>query len=79
MTDNLKYDAVSGWLAWGPYLWADGTTARSDGLVWNQSDFESDGNQPSQSGEDKVATLMMDFFKNSPHTQCWFKVGGVCQ
>ena len=28
-------------LLWGPYLWADGTNPRSDGLVWLQTDFEA--------------------------------------
>jgi hypothetical protein len=59
------------WLAWGPYLWADGLNPRSDGLTWNCEDFESDGTHPSLSGELKVGNMLLDFFLNDPTTQ-WF-------
>lgn len=66
-------------LLWGPYLWADGTTPRSDGLTWNCDsdptsslmDFESDGTHPSLSGEKKVAQKLIDFFI-SDITTSWF-------
>ena len=63
---------------WGPYLWANGTTPRADGVVWNKADFEEDGTHPSQSGEGKAAGLLMDFFKNSLYARCWFLVNQYC-
>jgi hypothetical protein len=61
------------WLAWGPYLWTDGTTPRSDGLTWLSSDTSpSDGTHPSVSGCAKVANLLLNFFKSDPTAAPWF-------
>ena len=65
-------------IVWGPYLWADGTTPRSDGVLWNRVDFEEDGTHPSQMGESKVAGMLLDFFKNSPYSKCWFAANQYC-
>jgi hypothetical protein len=65
-------------LLWGPYLWAAGATPRSDGLVWLSTDFDADGFNPSQAGIAKVAEKLLDFFRNSPYTRCWFVNGGYC-
>ena len=78
LAGNLNYDTAAPWLAWGPYLWADGPDPRSDGLTWEPSDFQDDGTHPSQNGEFKVGTLLMDFFLNTPQTVCWFRVGQSC-
>jgi len=76
---DLNLDTGAPWLGWGAYLWANGTTARADGLVWNRSDIESDGVHPSQSGEQKVGALLLTFFKTSPYSACWFlAAGGAC-
>ncbi len=67
------------WLGWGPYLWADGADPRDDGLVWLPEDFEGDGTHPSELGEAKVGALLLDFFKTSPFSQCWFLAGRSCR
>jgi len=76
---TLNYDATKGevkapLLLWGPYLWADGVKGRrTDNLVWNKEDFGQDGTHPSRtSGCQKVAGLLLGFFKTDPNTQIWF-------
>lgn len=59
-------------LSWGPYLWADGLRPRSDGLIWQRSDFESDGVHPSANGASKVATMLLKFFQNDSSAKPWF-------
>jgi len=65
-------------MLWGPYMWADGMTPRSDALVWQRADFEDDGVHPSQNGESKVGLMLLDFFKTSPYTRCWFLANQYC-
>jgi hypothetical protein len=73
---DLNYNGASAWIAWGPYLWADGANPRSDGLRWLRSDFQNDGTHPSTSGIAKVSTMLMRFFMNSSFTKCWFTAAG---
>jgi len=74
LVGDLDYASdVVPWLAWGPDLWADGLTPRSDGLTWECSDVESDGAHPAQSGEQKVGSLLMDFMLQSPYSAPWFR------
>jgi hypothetical protein len=74
---DLNFDASQGpvktpLLLWGPYLWADGTTPRtSDQLVWKREDLAGDGTHPSQSGREKVAHLLLEFFKTDPLARSW--------
>ena len=65
-------------ILWGPYLWAAGETPRSDALVWRRTDFEADGITPSQDGESKVGLALLNFFKSSLYTRCWFVNGQNC-
>ena len=74
---DLNYDPTRGvvrapLLLWGPYLWADGTTPRSDGLIWVPGDFESDGTHPAPSGEQKVANLLSTFFAAEQTVSPWY-------
>ena len=65
-------------VVWGPYLWARGETPRSDGMLWRRTDFEADGSTPSQDGESKVGLALLNFFKTSLYTRCWFVNGQYC-
>jgi hypothetical protein len=64
------------WLGWGPYLWTNGATGRRDGFAWACSDAAPDGTHPSASGVQKVASLLLAFFKSDPTTRPWFLAGG---
>jgi hypothetical protein len=74
---ELNFDAQRGpvsapWIAWGPYLWADGLQPRADGLVWKCSDFLADGTHPSPSGASKVANLLLRFLREDAVTSPWY-------
>lgn len=60
-------------LVWGPYLWADGLTPRSDGLLWECTNLASDGVHPSASGVEKVGTLLLSNLLASPYARPWFR------
>jgi hypothetical protein len=60
-------------LLWGPYLWADGVMPRKrDQLAWERKDFAADGVHPSKIGGQKVANLLLEFFKTDAHAKTWF-------
>jgi lysophospholipase L1-like esterase len=63
----LKADR-SPWLAWGPYLWADGVKGG-----WKREDLGPDGTHPSESGRMKVGQMLLDFLKTDPTAVPWFK------
>jgi hypothetical protein len=64
-------------LLWGPYLWADGLTPRSDGLVWTCNDFEIDGVHPAESAREKVAGMLKDFFTSDGLAKTWYGATGT--
>ncbi len=73
---ELNYDPARGkvrspWLAWGPYLWADGVKGRKDGLVWLREDVGPDGTHPATAGREKVARLLLEFLKTDPTARGW--------
>jgi hypothetical protein len=69
--DPTRGDVKAPFLSWGPYLWADGQNPRGDGLVWLPEDMTSDCTHPTTRGQQKVAQLLVDFFK-SDSTTGWF-------
>jgi hypothetical protein len=74
--DPAAGPVVAPWLGWGPYLWANGTTPRSDGLVWTCGDVQPDGTHPSPAGRTKVAALLQQFFSTSPLAAPWYLGAG---
>ena len=70
--DPAKGPVLAPWMAWSPYLWADGLNVRSDGLFWACSDFRPDGKHPSADGNAKIYGYLSNFFKNDPTTKTWF-------
>ena len=73
IADRAGAEDVGPWLGWGPYLWTDGTTGRSDGLIWTCDDVRpNDGTHPSASGRMKVARLLLTFFTSDATAKPWF-------
>ncbi|MEO7866610.1 MAG: T9SS type A sorting domain-containing protein [Candidatus Eisenbacteria bacterium] len=65
------------WLSWGPYLWADGLTPRSDGLTWTCSEFQTDGTHPATAAQLKIADSLLVFFQRDVTTAPWYRGGGT--
>ncbi|MBK6292316.1 MAG: hypothetical protein IPF59_11325 [Ignavibacteria bacterium] len=59
-------------LVWSSYLWADGTTANSNGLSWECSDFESDGYSLTVSGSVKAGRSLHASFAQDQLSKGWF-------
>lgn len=74
---DLAFDAARAvrrapWLAWGPYLWANGLAPRSDGLTYALSDLAGDGTHPGRGACGKVAQRLHDFLSKDSTARCWF-------
>lgn len=64
--------ANSPFLAWCFYDWTKGATPRTtDGFKWLAEDT-ADGLHPSNTGKQKVAEKMLDYFKTNPYASTWF-------
>ena len=71
--DPRTGDVKAPLLLWGPYLWADGTTPRkADGLIYERKDLLEDGTHPSDSGQRKVADMLLAFFRTDPLARTWY-------
>jgi hypothetical protein len=71
--DSENAEAKAPLLLWGPYFWGDGVTSRkADNLVWTRDDFLGDGVHPSPTGRQKVARMLLDFFKTDETAKPWF-------
>jgi hypothetical protein len=71
--DSGKGPVVAPVLLWGPYFWGDGVVTRqADKLVWTREDLGPDGTHPSNSGREKVARMLLDFFKTDESAAPWF-------
>lgn len=73
--DPAQGSVMAPWLAWGPYLWADGVVPRADGLAWYCADYQDDGIHPKPYGRHKVALLLDAFFRSEPTAVSWY-LGG---
>jgi hypothetical protein len=76
-TGNLNWDSTKGavvapLLSWGSYLWANGTSPRSDGFTWTLSDVSGDLTHPSSSGIGEIGQMLLAFFKTDPTSSPWF-------
>ena len=73
INERMKGKLQGPWIAWGPYLWTNGTRGRKDGLVWTCADTRpSDGTHPSASGQAKIASLLWKFFSTDRTAKSWF-------
>ena len=60
-------------LLWGPYIWAEGEKGRKlDALAYGKDDFSGDGVHPSNSGREKVAKQLLEFFATNALAKGWF-------
>jgi len=75
-SESLSYSAGKApLLLWGPYLWADGEKGRQAGdLTYLRSDYRDDGTHPSETGRQKIAEQLLEFFKTNLAAKSWFQV-----
>ena len=76
----LNYDPARGivrapFLAWGPYLWAEGR--RLDGFDWPVSSTGDDCTHPSACGRTTIGAALENFFHTSPFAAPWYDGDGL--
>lgn len=69
---------IAPWISWGPYLWTRGELPRMDGMTWTRADYDSTGVRFSRQGAEKLGGVLIEFFKGSALTRCWFLAGPAC-
>lgn len=75
---NLNFNPAIGpvlapWMAWGPYYWANGLMARSDGMEWACTDLLADGTHPADpAGRVKAASTLLQFLKTDATAAPWY-------
>lgn len=77
----LRFDGAAPpapWIAWGPYLWADGDTPRSDGFTWPCDMVSSDFVHPFFTGQVEVTHRLIEFFLHEPTAARWFLAPRGC-
>lgn len=71
--DSSKGPVMAPWMSWGPYDWANGLIARSDGLTWTCEDVNHDGVHPTNpQGREKEANMLLNFFKADDTAAPWY-------
>jgi hypothetical protein len=71
--DSAKGAVKSPLVLWGPYLWTNGAKGRDlDDVVFTRDDLAGDGTHPSASGQQKVAQMLLKFFKTDSTAKVWF-------
>ena len=75
--DPARGEVKSPLVLWGPYLWAQGDSARKlDGMTWTKNDVRPDQLHPNESGTKKTSALLVNFFKSNEGTNRWFVKSG---
>ncbi len=79
---ELEFDASRGpalapWVAWGPYLWCDGSEPRVDGLQMLCTDYWPDGAHPNVVGSARLGWLLYHHWKSHRACTRWSVVKGA--
>ncbi len=61
-------------ILWGPYIWSNADLQPYESLMWCPEDYEEGGTNrhPNETGEQKVADALTNFFSNDRMTRRWW-------